>query len=1194
MIKKFLKLFGIFLVFILLAKFIYSQGWYQINIINSQSIATPAPFQQDIAICNGSINIGNNFAYIDVPVLFNEIDSNGQNVYFINSSGNILYSWYEGQLNYNGVTCDVWWINLPNGIPANSNVIIYLYIGSTSDNYYSQYYPYVGVSPQVISGYDNGQDVFIAYGYFDNTFDGWSGYEYSGSFSPTATTNGIEMLNDNTGEGTYILPPNNGNIPEIPLIVEEAWYYSTGSYVSGANVIALFGNTNSQIQAASIGSTAGGDTPTSSSSTFVQFENWWGTITENEYGYVVSYYSSESGTYLKSAVTNSILSQTSFPSSGGTVYSYLIVNSTYAQTGYYIYSGSQVWAPLTLLDMYTAYNGGSISVSLNYNPYQYGTLEVSAGTDSNYASYQYVEWVIARAYPPNGVMPSISILIPTISVNTSTNFQFNVSIFDSNSEYVNYTVYLNGSVLTTNNISVTAGQTLTIPYTYQYLFNQSDTYNLTVVAYGQTSGITAISTDIFAIQLDQLNVSLQPYYTYNNVNYTNLYNSNLNINYYCMRPNNTLIIYDNITNQTLQFNLSCNYIETPENLFVNLTPYIQNNTLNYINGSLTYGIQSFNLSFIPLWDTVTVNLTIYLPQILVYTAPLGLNYTVIENDVLPNVTCNISFYDNNTLIANNQSVLTNGSITYSEVIPQVPIHNFNWSITCIDPVNVTTSFTYSTGPYYYNEFNMYMEDSGDIPSNVTYSLTLECANNTVQYSNANEENYTLYLWTNDQCNFVQISQQISGITFDEGFNTNLLSNYAFQWPICLINTSLAYYENPLTGSQSYQGTLISIENPQTGCYLTGSYLYLYSSNEYYNPVPMREGALYAIRINNTFLTTVQGSEQQAISIDQLIVQLQNQIISYINVTLTGANVNLTYINGYPELIVQTPYNMSSVYVQLYNNSNFLTSYNLTSINSNIANVIITNPPGFNFTENEYAVITVSYTNGLQQILYYPPYKYYGTINYVISWIVMLALLYEWFSAYQHYWKIIISIFAMVGALIIATFFNVGTTPLLLLSGFLAIYLYDFAIKYFVEQSLGEQPLFKFTSIFFKIILVMMFVSTILASFNIPGMGQTFTNIQTEINVAQNIQSALNTMAANPLSFPVEILLLAGYLIYGMFTSATIISALFSTILGFLAPGLGPLANVLSITINGIIYIAIAIIIITSLWVILFGLGYTKL
>ncbi len=133
MIKKFFKLFGIFLVFILLAKFIYSQGWYQVTITNSQSTATPAPFQQDIAICNGNPNVGSSFAYINNPTLFNEINSNGSNVYFATTLGGTpnIYSWYEGQLINGSTYCDVWWINLSNGIPANSNVTIYMYIGTT-------------------------------------------------------------------------------------------------------------------------------------------------------------------------------------------------------------------------------------------------------------------------------------------------------------------------------------------------------------------------------------------------------------------------------------------------------------------------------------------------------------------------------------------------------------------------------------------------------------------------------------------------------------------------------------------------------------------------------------------------------------------------------------------------------------------------------------------------------------------------------------------------------------------------------------------------------------------------------------------------------------------------------------------------------------------------------------------------------
>jgi hypothetical protein len=1156
MIKKFLKFFGIFLIFILLAKNVFSD-WYAITITNTQSISTPSPFQQDIAICNGSINVGSNFVYVNNATLFNQINSNGQNVYFTTnlSSNPNIYSWYEGQLNYNGVYCNVWWINLSNGIPANSNVTIYMYIGNSSSNYYRQYYPYVGASPQVISGYDNGQKVFNYYQNFGNL-----------SSLPSPWTYIYNNQNNVSFSTNYtIIPPttSTGYNDGITTLV---------NFTMQNNILQIYASvpTTSGTSWDFINLGAGGiDPPTGNS----YFGSRGFVVAANSYGAAFSYNNTGTAGKFNLFVGTSNVGSITY-NYAPTIYEIGFSNSY----TYFLVNYTQILSTTTI--------PGSFSLPITIGQQQSG-------------NNIYLYWVLLRSLPPNNVMPSLSIqgpllLTPTISINTSTNFQFNVSIFDPYSEYVNYTIYLNGSVLTTNNVSVTAGQTLTIPYTYQYLFNQSGTYNLTVVAYGQISKMTSIVTKIFTIQLDQLNVSLQPYYTYNNVNYTNLYNTNLNINYYCMRPNNTLIIYDNITNQTLQFNLSCNYIQTINNLMANLTPILQNNTLNYINGSLTYGTQSFNLSFIPLWDTLTVNLTIYLPQIYVYTAPLGMNYTVTESDILPNITCNTSFYDNNTLIANNQSTLTNRSVSYSWTISQAPIHNFSWNITCIDPVNVTTSFTYSIGPFYYNKFNLYIEDSGNIPSNVTYSLTLECINSTVQYSNTNMNSYTLYLWTNNQCNFVLISQQIYGVTFDEAFSTNLLSNYGFQWPICLINTSLAYYENPLAGSQSYQSTLISVQNPQTGCYLTGSYLYLYSSNNYYNPVPMRPGALYAIRINNTFLTTVQGLQQQAISIDQLIVQLKNQFISYINVTLTGANVNLTYVNGYPELIVQTPYNMSSIYVQLYNNTNLVQTYNLTSINSNIANVIITNPPGFNFTSNQYAVITVSYTNGLQQILYYPPYKYYGTINYVISWIVMLALLYEWFSAYQHYWKIIITLFVMVGALILATFFNVGATPLLLLSGFLSIYLYDFAIKYFVEGSLGNQPLFKFASVFFKIILVMMFISTILASFNIPAYGTVFTNVQTEINVAQNMQSALNTIAANPLSFPVEILLLAGYLIYGMFTSATIINALFSTILGYLAPGLGPLANVLSITIGGIIDIAIAVVVIVSLWVVLFGIGYFKL
>ncbi len=367
---------------------------YYIPIIihNNQNIPTPAPFQQQIAICNGTINIGPNFAYVNNPTLFNQINPNGQNVMFFNpNNGQLYYSWYLGQLINGSTYCKIWWINIPNGIPANSNIVIYMAIGNLSTNYYSLYYPYVGVSPRVDPSrqYDNGKYVFIAYGYFNNTTDGWTGYIHQGPFSPRATPNGIQMTNGSYQQcsGTYILPPNNWNISLIPLIVETTWYFHSSSHSNfvgtGGPIISLFGNTSNQIS---------GPIPNLSTNAF-----FW-------------YHPSRGGLYLRSAVTGQTLSSTSFPFQSNTVYGYLIVNSTYAQTGYYIYNTNQVWTPLTLLNTYNRNYNRYTYANLNYNPFQYPTLELSGVCSSSLASSSlYIQWVIARAYPPNGVMPLIYI-----------------------------------------------------------------------------------------------------------------------------------------------------------------------------------------------------------------------------------------------------------------------------------------------------------------------------------------------------------------------------------------------------------------------------------------------------------------------------------------------------------------------------------------------------------------------------------------------------------------------------------------------------------------------------------------------------------------------------------------------------------------------------------------------------------------
>jgi len=417
---------------------------YRITVYNTQNIPTPSPFQQQIAIYNGDINIGPNFAYVNNPTLFNQINPNGQNVMFFNpNNGQLYYSWYQGQFTYSGVTCHIWWIKLDNEIPANSNIIIYMHIGLNNTNYYQQYYPYVGVSPQVDPSrqYDNGKYVFIAYGYFNNTFDSWKAYNYSGSWVPVATRYGIEMLDSgnmgklfgNKYQATYILPPNNGNIPLIPLIVEMVLWTTKGyaepcSSINAANVIALFGNTNQQIRVSDIGSTPFDVVYVPKSSTFVYIEY-------GDTGGIGPFI------ILKSAVTNSILNQTFNTKWVGDLYQYLIVNSTYVQAGQISIYGvrGDEWIPLTILNMYNLYDGHrdyyqhhyaayttnyryvvyarysyTVYANINYNPFRYPTLQIGArGSCSNgstsYGISNFIEWVVARAYPPNGVMPRIYI-----------------------------------------------------------------------------------------------------------------------------------------------------------------------------------------------------------------------------------------------------------------------------------------------------------------------------------------------------------------------------------------------------------------------------------------------------------------------------------------------------------------------------------------------------------------------------------------------------------------------------------------------------------------------------------------------------------------------------------------------------------------------------------------------------------------
>jgi hypothetical protein len=604
-----------------------------------------------------------------------------------------------------------------------------MYIGSSSANYYSQYYPYVGTNEQVLgtSQYDNGQDVFIAYGYFDNTFDGWSGYIYSGSFSPTATSNGIEMINNQGSEGTYILPPNNGNIPEIPLIVEEAWYYTSGA---DANVIALFGNTNSQIYANSIGSTAGGSTPASGSSTFVQFEYYLGS------GTPIS-----NSVMLKSAVTDQYLNYTSFPTSGGTVYSYIIVNSSYAQTGYYIYNSNQVWAPLTLLDTYNINYNGYTYYNLNYNPYQYPTLEIGAGTGGA-ASYQYEEWVVARSYPPNGVMPSISIelAVSVSSVQLSPSSSSSVCPGTQTSSTVTANLNNPGSASTTVTFSCSAPSGITCSFnpsscttsgsscsTTLYVNSSPSTppgsYSVTVTA--SVPGSSASATYTYNIG-QQISISSQQ--SSNFQNSYNIYITGCSQNY-TLYVNNSPYCYDSYS-QFQDINALCT-VSYPGNYSIYAQGCYNGNCVN--SNTINLNIPPSGIT-VPIIDINILNAT---NQNIYTTISVNgsnqniqsINVYYNNNNVYSNSNVNTNYYSFNLQLpySNNGNITVCSTLTNGQSNCITEIFNLNVTQTYIyygiiqlkayiQPVNINTTY----GPIGNN-----LEFSLDYPE---YILTLNITN----------------------------------------------------------------------------------------------------------------------------------------------------------------------------------------------------------------------------------------------------------------------------------------------------------------------------------------------------------------------------------------------------------------------------------------------------------------------------------
>ena len=330
-------------------------NYVALNISNSQTSATPNPFQQMINITSADSgwtyinNTGNHF---------------GQNVEFFYANGTIIPSWLEQY--HSGYA--IWWVKT-GSIAASSTLTIYMGFANKTTNLFNTVN--IGEAPQLSSTYaeyDDGSNVFPIY-FNGNTpisdFTVGSGFsltQATGVSFGSATINAIHS----TGDGSF------------PTF---AWAYNKGVSNNPYVLEAVMQHIDTDADVATIGFLDSSSSPANAESvymgyassffaltyksagTYIQAVNQQGSENSNWNYYTVIYYGSSASSYYSS-----------------------IVPQLYSTTnGYY---GTSSVNPLS-------------SASSLYVGDDWGN---SASTPNNY----YINWLRTRAYPPNGVMSSVS------------------------------------------------------------------------------------------------------------------------------------------------------------------------------------------------------------------------------------------------------------------------------------------------------------------------------------------------------------------------------------------------------------------------------------------------------------------------------------------------------------------------------------------------------------------------------------------------------------------------------------------------------------------------------------------------------------------------------------------------------------------------------------------------------------------
>lgn len=339
-------------------------AYLPLTMTNTQSTPTPNPLQQMIQI--------NSQTYSSYEA------TNLQNVEFFYSDGTILPSWLESG-NSNSATNTIYWLSLAGGIPASTSITVYIGFASQSINLFNA--QITGEAPQLSSTYgqyDDGAYVFTYYQNFagNSCPSGWICVIHSRGSATISNGATVTGYTDGTSFASIVTADSFSPSPAKILDV-----FSSIHDAAGGGNIAGYTDCGTQYNPAS-----GPPVTGCNGSDLVSWGLW------------------DSG--VANCLSTGIFPAT-FPSQvcGAPVHSLEGIPTVYS-----------IWLQSSsIADFYYNYaNDQHLTGFSQTNPMQLGMVSGSGTTTTT--------WLRMRAFPPSGIMPSVtlgSLVTSTTSVSCS-------------------------------------------------------------------------------------------------------------------------------------------------------------------------------------------------------------------------------------------------------------------------------------------------------------------------------------------------------------------------------------------------------------------------------------------------------------------------------------------------------------------------------------------------------------------------------------------------------------------------------------------------------------------------------------------------------------------------------------------------------------------------------------------------------